>query len=322
METSGQGENTKDSGAVASHSGNGSRLTAALGSHSRQTASKATGPRTAAGKRRSRYNALKSGLFAKGLLLRNESRAEYDSLLSGLQEHFRPQGKVETALVENLAVILWRKRRLFQAERAQVEEAVEFKTSDSTSAQMLEAWDLSRAGETSGGMLRHTSNCFVIQEAIEILKVARLKLEKCGFEKDEELRFLRKLYGLDHDGDVPVRLFRMYVVYSKLATNTPREGETFTSPDQLKKEMLEMLDEEIRALTFRQKRSLAIHELRGEFQNTAALIPSQGDLDRVIRYEAHLSREFDRTISQLERLQKIRLGQPTPPTLRVDISRE
>jgi hypothetical protein len=31
---------------------------------------------------------------------------------------------------------------------------------------------------------------------------------------------------------------------------------------------------------------------------------------RLSRYEAHLSREFDRTLSQLERLERMRLGHP------------
>jgi hypothetical protein len=64
---------------------------------------------------------------------------------------------------------------------------------------------------------------------------------------------------------------------------------------------------------------LAAGERRAEHQTTAALIPGQGDLDRIIRYEAHLNREYDRILSQLERLQRIRLGQPTPPTIRLEI---
>jgi hypothetical protein len=58
---------------------------------------------------------------------------------------------------------------------------------------------------------------------------------------------------------------------------------------------------------------------RREYEKVAALVPSQEVLDRLIRYEAHLSREFDRTLSQLERLQRIRLGHPVPPTLRPEI---
>jgi hypothetical protein len=48
-------------------------------------------------------------------------------------------------------------------------------------------------------------------------------------------------------------------------------------------------------------------------------IEAQG-LDRLQGYEAHLDRAFDRTLSQLERLQRMRLGQPTPPEIKVNVS--
>lgn len=48
-------------------------------------------------------------------------------------------------------------------------------------------------------------------------------------------------------------------------------------------------------------------------------VPSQDVVDRLIRCEAHLSREIDRTLSQLERLQRIRLGHAVPPPLRLEI---
>jgi hypothetical protein len=38
------------------------------------------------------------------------------------------------------------------------------------------------------------------------------------------------------------------------------------------------------------------------------------------RYEAHLSREIDRILNRLERLQRICKGQPLPPQLDVKIS--
>jgi hypothetical protein len=43
-------------------------------------------------------------------------------------------------------------------------------------------------------------------------------------------------------------------------------------------------------------------------------------LDRLLRYEASLERTFDRTLSQLERLQRIRLGQPVPPSINLNVT--
>jgi hypothetical protein len=38
-------------------------------------------------------------------------------------ENLQPQGKLEMVLVENLATLLWRKRRLLQVETAEIEKA-------------------------------------------------------------------------------------------------------------------------------------------------------------------------------------------------------
>jgi hypothetical protein len=82
-----------------------------------------TGPRTPQGKEQSKFNARKHGLFSKAILLQDESRREYDALLNGLMENLQPRGKLEIVLVENLATLLWRKRRLIQVETAEIENA-------------------------------------------------------------------------------------------------------------------------------------------------------------------------------------------------------
>jgi hypothetical protein len=57
-----------------------------------------------------------------------------------------------------------------------------------------------------------------------------------------------------------------------------------------------------------------------KFNTAAVRIPSDEASDHLIRYEAHLSREIDRILNRLERLQRIRKGQPLPPQLDVKIS--
>jgi len=49
----------------------------------------ATGPRTQRGKQKSKSNALKHGIFSKVVLLKEEPRAEFDSLLRGLRNDFK-----------------------------------------------------------------------------------------------------------------------------------------------------------------------------------------------------------------------------------------
>jgi hypothetical protein len=81
---------------------------------------KSGGPKTQQGMEKSKHNALKHGIFSNAILLTSEWRDKYDSLLSGLCEHFGPVGTLEEVLVEKLAVLIWRYRRLIMTETAEI----------------------------------------------------------------------------------------------------------------------------------------------------------------------------------------------------------
>src|SRR6266508_3884190 len=65
----------------------------------RANAQRSTGPKTIAGKKRSRMNSLKHGLTAKTLVLRNEDPAELELVYSELVEELLPQTVPEQELV-------------------------------------------------------------------------------------------------------------------------------------------------------------------------------------------------------------------------------
>jgi hypothetical protein len=72
-----------------------SAVSTASGPGSTSLVRKATGPRTRQGKERTKYNALKQGIFSKLVILEGESRAEFDALWNGLRDDFRPEGTFE-----------------------------------------------------------------------------------------------------------------------------------------------------------------------------------------------------------------------------------
>jgi hypothetical protein len=112
MNANGQKENGSEPQPLANESRSEFDLTTASDSHN------PNGPPTPAGKARSRHNACKHGIFAKVALLKSESRSQFDSLLSGLQNDLQPEGTLEQLLVEKLATLLWRYRRLMIAQLA------------------------------------------------------------------------------------------------------------------------------------------------------------------------------------------------------------
>ena len=84
----------------------------------RANAQRSTGPKSVAGKKSSRRNALKHGLTAEHILLYHEEIPAFDRLRSACIEQYSPQGEIEQDLVERLASILWRLRRVPKFEAA------------------------------------------------------------------------------------------------------------------------------------------------------------------------------------------------------------
>src|SRR5215217_7831834 len=65
-----------------------------------------------------RFNALKHGVLSHDTVLPWECEREYCTLLEALVSEHQPQGPTEEHLVEELAGVIWRKRRLRLAEAA------------------------------------------------------------------------------------------------------------------------------------------------------------------------------------------------------------
>ena len=82
----------------------------------RRNAARSTGPRTAAGKLRSRQNAYRHGLTAETVITSLEHSADYQAFETGLFDDYAPHGAVEHELVARLASLLWRLRRAARIE--------------------------------------------------------------------------------------------------------------------------------------------------------------------------------------------------------------
>ena len=79
---------------------------------SRANSQKSTGPRTAAGKAASCYNALKHGIHAQSQIVFDESAEDLAHLAAELHEQFSPADAVERFLVDTMVNNEWRLRRL------------------------------------------------------------------------------------------------------------------------------------------------------------------------------------------------------------------
>ena len=71
-----------------------------------------------------RFNAMKHGILSRLVVLPHEDDGEFADLLAALIEEHNPAGMTEQHLIEELATIIWRKRRVLLAEGAKINEGL------------------------------------------------------------------------------------------------------------------------------------------------------------------------------------------------------
>jgi hypothetical protein len=89
-------------------------------------------------------------------------------------------------------------------------------------------------------------------------------------------------------------------------------------------ELEELLVDKLAALAWLERRLIIMvgEQTQGGCEATLLREYAHGSqpLELLLRYQTNVDRRFDRTLSQLERLQRSRKGQPEPPTLNLNVS--
>jgi len=284
-------------------------------------ANKATGPRTEQGKQRASRNSTKHGIFSELIVLKDESRTEYDRLVARLWEALQPEGALEEFLAQKLATNIWRQRRLLLAESAEIRRNMEFAEWDQRNRDQKEAEQIGNVPteEDDHGLIRKIHNPDVLERCLELLADLRKQVEDGDFNQDRDLPILEIIYG-DRDGNrLREDLYDSYESWLETSqcSKEERECEGYASPAQSRKNFLHDIDEEIRRFKRDQREHSSVQTARSQLEIMSRNVPDGPGLDRLLRYEANLDRSFDRTLSQLERLQRMRLGQPVLPKLEV-----
>jgi hypothetical protein len=245
-----------------------------------------------------RFNALRHGVLSQYTVLPWEDREEYQSLLEALVAEHNPHGPTEEHLVEELAGVIWRKRRLRLGESAAHHRALD-RVSDpdqqtAKSALVHVVGDI--ASDTVGDAIRATeeqtaedradleSDQAMTQEALRLLgsKTSSAYSGALAALRDDTREWWEDQLTWepdDYDEDQPP--------YCADATSLKRflEGEVLP---WYEKRQLEL-----------QYRPLIRAQAFGE-----AVEPER--LHRLARYEVHLDRKFERTVAMLLKLQDLR----------------
>jgi hypothetical protein len=284
---------------------------------------RAAGPRTEQGKQRSSRNAIKHGIFSGVILLKDESKSRYQQLRRTLFEDRQPVGVLEEILVEEMVSLLWRKRRLRKAERAEILEAREQLGWLNLERRGLELKEAGELGDPPEGLMEHSSNPFVIDRLMDLLGELRNDLKERGPNFEPDAKILKTIYGEDWEEEPIENLARKYMRLTlKLKKKNLQPGSQglVRKGKKAAKKILKWTNAEIRELSDMQREHEEKADEKVSLMQKRRLLPSPSSLETLMWCEAHLNRAFDRALNQLERLQRMRRGQPVPPPIKVDVT--
>lgn len=284
----------------------------------RANAQKSTGPRTPAGKARVRLNALRHGIFASDVLIRAGEGAEdaeaFKALCAALTNDLAPAGALEALLVEKLAVIVWRWRRVLRYELGAIRRWADEAVTDWRKEQyQLYLLTKPESEEFYNPYLTpprwtHTENLEAEFERARARAEALAEADPLASPHEELVWLLaeacerenldvKRLLGLQGGGDwsdVDLgKVDRQAVARLFAALCAAWETEPGEAWDKLRAWHRYELEKAREALEIRRRAEERVRMLTA--------LPDAEALEKIMRYETHLAREFARTLEQLER---------------------
>ena len=245
-------------------------------------------------------NATINGLTSANPVAGGETEEEWETFLQGYLEYFDPVGVPEEALVTNMALDVWRKRRIQRYEtgllRTRFEVIQASVPATPVDEQLLiDNVDLELAiGILEGLNELDDSQPLDIEQAEQAALVALYF--GCSGPIPDWLPFPQPNWSV-------ADLHQWTGALAEYLGSTPAELVTST------------INKARRILGRRQKRLTAQAQ-----QERQALIPNGKVLDLTLRYEAARDRSRHRDQSDLEVLQRTRMGESLPPPIRLEAS--
>ena len=137
-------------------------------------------------RQRSSHNAIKHGIFSDVTVLPGESRSKYHDLLTGLSDTLQPEGRLEELLVEKLAMLAGRHRRLLGAEGAEIRQSTEFLEWDQRIQQTIEAEPklgcLPKPDPCDPDLIRKIQDPDLLEQRIELLREFKQAIKRQSSE--------------------------------------------------------------------------------------------------------------------------------------------
>jgi len=153
-------------------------------------------------------------------------------------------------------------------------------------------------------------NPAILERCERLLLELRLDIAVRGPWEFWDLWVFDRIYGT-RKRNVLRDLYCQWVKYCdiwKRATESERAMIKELTPEKLKEAILNQLDKEIQRLRAEAKTKSRLAKL----EVVRRKVPEGAGFDRFLRYQANVQRDYDRTLEQLERMQRLRREQAFP----------
>ena len=237
-----------------------------------------------------RFNALKHGILSRYTVLSHENHADYESLVNSLMDEHLPAGATEQHLIEELASVIWRKRRVLQAEGATINKGLkESARSAKTVIPAAAPFEMGLSGENTDIL---DLMDLKPEDVTESQHAARYDLDATN----KASAILRK--GGDRAYD---KALRALLPDSREWWQSYVEEEEYTADAD---GLASFITEHLSPLCHQQEKESRHHD--AIVNQTIGEGLQAYRMEKLSRYETHLDRKFERTLAMLIKLKDLR----------------
>ena len=237
-----------------------------------------------------RFNALKHGILSRYTVLSHESHADYESLVNSLMDEHLPAGATEQHLIEELASVIWRKRRVLQAEGATINKGLkESAGSAKTVIPAAAPFEMGLSGENT--RIQDLMD-LKPEDVVESQQTARHDIDATN----KASAILRK--GGDRAYEKALRA---------LLPDSREWWETYVDEEEYAPDaegLATFISVHLSPVCYQQEKESRHHD--AIVNQTIGEGLQAYRLEKLSRYETHLDRKFERTLGMLIKLKELR----------------
>ncbi len=239
-----------------------------------------------------RFNAMKHGILSRLAVLAHEDGAEFNDLVAALLDEHRPAGVTERHLIEELATIIWRKRRVLLAEGATINQGLKNSLSSPKSV-------MSSAAPFQHGLSGGDTD---LRDLLEATPEQRIQNQR---DAELDLAATQKAAAILRKGGAQA--------YEKARRALLPESREWWDRHVADEEhpataegLAEFIQDSLEPLCHRQVQEVRFtHAIKAQTLGEGL---QAHRLEKLNRYEIHLDRKFERTLAMILKLKSLRGG--------------